>query len=48
MIYLISDESILNIEPEEEHPTRQMYFDGAVNIHGNVIETVQISPSGAH
>lgn len=49
MTSFFSDESILIIEHEEdEHPNWRMYFDGAVNIHGNGIRAVLISPTGDH
>lgn len=34
----------MSIELEEEHPNWSMYFDGAINIHGNEIGDVPISP----
>lgn len=48
MTDLFPDESILNIESEEEHTNWQMYFDAAVNIHGNGIGAVLVSPTGTH
>lgn len=48
MTDLFPDESILNIETEEEYPNRHMCFDGAVNVHGNGIKAILISPAGAH
>lgn len=47
MIDLFPDEPILNIEIEEDHSNWRMYFDEAVNIHGNGIEAIPISPTGA-
>lgn len=37
------DESILYIETEEEYPSWWMYFEGAVNVHGNGVGTVVIA-----
>lgn len=48
MMDLFPDESILNIESEEENTEWRMYFDGAVNIHGSGIWAVLVSPTGAH
>lgn len=43
MTDLFPDESILNIESEEEHTNWRMYFDWAVNLHGRGIGTILIS-----
>ena len=42
------DENIMAIEGEraDEEDIWKMYFDGAVNVHGNGIGAVIISPSG--
>lgn len=45
---LFPDKSILRIETEEEHSSWNMYFDGAVNMHGNGIRAILISLTGAH
>lgn len=37
------------IDPDEdEHPNWWLYFDGAVNVHGNGAGVVLISPRGDH
>lgn len=43
LLLTFPDESILNIEAEEECPNWPMYFDGAVNLHGNEIGPILIS-----
>lgn len=48
MTNLFPDECILNIESEEENTDWRKNFDGAVNIHGNGIGVVLVSPTGAH
>lgn len=37
----------MNIEPEEEHSSWGMYFDGTINIHENRIRAILIFPAGA-
>lgn len=39
---LIPDETIMNIETEEEPPNWRMYLDGAVNVYGNRIGAILI------
>lgn len=39
MTDLFLNEPILNIKTEEEHPNWHLYFDEAVNVHGNGIKT---------
>lgn len=41
------DESILNIEIEEEYPGWPMYFDGTLNFHHKRDGVVLISSTGA-
>lgn len=48
MMDLFSNESILNIESEEENIDWCMCCDGAVNIYESVIGAVLISTTGAH
>lgn len=45
MTNLFPDESIPNIEPEEKNFNWCMHYDGAVNIHGNKIRAILISPA---
>lgn len=45
--YFFPNESMLITElDEDEHPNGQLYFDGAVNVYGNGIGVVLISPKG--
>lgn len=48
MADLFPDESILSIELEEKQSNWQTYFHGTVNIHGNGIGAILISPIEAH
>lgn len=48
MAGLFMDEAILNMEKEEEHPNWCLYFDGVINVHGNGIKAISISPTGIH
>lgn len=50
MIDVFPDESILNIETKKKkkHRNSCIYFDGAVNAHGNGIGAILISSTGTH
>lgn len=42
------DESIMSIEPEEEHLNLRMYFDEVVNIHVDEIDTILLPATCGH